>query len=164
MSDDYLKARRAGEKEYKARVAEGEYPFLPALDDILPDNNTMTHRTLGIMEIPVELIAGTKTCARQNSFAPNFMPLMEAKSEFGTKWDSLYKAQLQEGFNDPIKVFEYLHRFYVQEGNKRVSVSRYLDMPTISAIVTRIMPKKRGARERTDLCGVPGFLCCHRNL
>lgn len=142
MSDDYLKAKRAGEKEYKARVAAGEYPFLPALDDILPDNNTMTHRTLGLMEIPVDLIAGTKTCARQNSFAPNFMPLMEAKSEFGTKWDSLYRAQLQEGFNDPIKVFEYLHRFYVQEGNKRVSVSRYLDMPTISAIVTRIVPGK----------------------
>lgn len=142
MSDDYLKARKAGEKEYKAKAAAGEYPFLPALDDILPDCATMAQKALGVMEIPVEMIAGTKTRARQNSFAPNFMPLLEPKSEFGRKWDSLYNAQLREGFNDPIKVYEYLHRFYVQEGNKRVSVSRYLDMPAISASVTRIMPKK----------------------
>ena len=142
MSDDYMKARKAGEKEYKAKAAAGEYPFLPALDDILPDCATMAQKALGVMEIPVEMIAGTKTRARQNSFAPNFMPLLEPKSEFGRKWDSLYNAQLREGFNDPIKVYEYLHRFYVQEGNKRVSVSRYLDMPAISASVTRIMPKK----------------------
>ena len=65
MSDDYLKARKAGEKEYKAKAAAGEYPFLPALDDILPDCATMAQKALGVMEIPVEMIAGTKTRARQ---------------------------------------------------------------------------------------------------
>lgn len=140
MIDEYIKARKAGEKECKAKASKGEYPFLPALDDILPDNATMTQRTLGLMEIPVELIVGTKTMARQNSFAPNFMPLLESDSEFALKWANLYQAQISEGFSDPIKVYEYLHRFYVQEGNKRVSVSRFLDMPTITAEVTRIMP------------------------
>ena len=142
MSDEYMKARKAGEKESKARAAAGSFPFLPALDDILPDCGTMPQKALGIMEIPVEFIAGTKTRARQNSFAPNFMPLLEADTEFGSKWMDLYRAQLREGFNDPIKVYEYLHRFYVQEGNKRVSVSRFLDMPAISAEVTRIIPGK----------------------
>jgi len=140
MTDDYLKARKAGEKTYKEKVAEGEYPFLPALDDILPDADMLTHKPLGLMEIPVGMIAGTKTMARQNAFAPDFMPLLEPDSEFGTKWSSLYNAQISEGFSDPIKVYEYMHRFYVQEGNKRVSVSRYLDMPVIMADVTRIVP------------------------
>ena len=140
MTDDYLKARKAGEKEYKARIASGEYPYLPALDDILPDCDSMTQRYLGLMEIPSHMIAGTKTRARQNSFAPDFMPLLEPDTEFAAKWNSLYNAQITEGFSDPIKVYEYLHRFYVQEGNKRVSVSRFLDMPTISAEVTRILP------------------------
>lgn len=140
MVEEYLKARKAGEREYKARVSAGEYPFLPALDDILPGNDTMTHKALGLAEIPVGFIAGTKTRARQNAFAPNFMPLLEPDSEFGSKWSSLYSAQISEGFNDPVKVYEYLHRFYVQEGNKRVSVSRFLEMPVISADVTRIMP------------------------
>ena len=140
MTDDYMKALKAGEKEYKARVAAGEYPYLPALDDIAPDADTLTHQSLGIIEIPVELIAGTKTRSRQNSFAPDFMPLIEPDSEFAAKWNNLYMAQIREGFNDPIKAYEYLHRFYVQEGNKRVSVSRFLDMPTIAADVERIVP------------------------
>ena len=140
MTEEYGKALKAGEKEYKARLAAGDYPYLPALDDIAPDADTLAHQSLGIMEIPVELIAGTKTRARQNSFAPDFMPLMDPDSEFAAKWDNLYRAQISEGFNEPVKVYEYLHRFYVQEGNKRVSVSRFLDMPAIAADVTRIMP------------------------
>ena len=140
MTDDYIRAQKAGEKEYRARLAAGEYPYLPALDDIIPDSETLTQHSLGIMEIPVELIAGTKTRARQNAFAPDFMPLLEDGSEFAAKWSSLYRAQLDEGFSDPIRVYEYLHRFYVQEGNKRVSVSRYLDMPTITASVIRVIP------------------------
>lgn len=140
MTDEYLKAKKAGEKESRARAAAGEYPFLPALDDIQPDCDILPHKALGIMEIPTDLIYGTKTRARQNSFAPGFMPLLEADSEFAGKWSSLYRAQLREGFSDPIRVYEYLHRFYVQEGNKRASVSRFLDMPSISADVTRVMP------------------------
>ncbi|MBR5981422.1 MAG: BMP family ABC transporter substrate-binding protein, partial [Firmicutes bacterium] len=100
----------------------------------------MPKKSLGVMEIPVELIAGTKTRARQNAFSAGFMPLMEPETEFAYKWASLYSTQIGEGFSDPIKVYEYLQRFYVYEGNKRVSVSRFLEMPVISAEVTRVMP------------------------
>ena len=140
MIDEYIRARKAGEKEYKARLSAGEYPYLPALDGILPGNDAMPRHSLGIIEIPVEQIAGTKTQARQNSFAPDFMPLLDPDTEFAAKWSNLYQAQLEEGFNTPIKAYEYLHRFYVQEGNKRVSVSRFLGMPSISADVIRIIP------------------------
>ena len=140
MIDEYIKALRAGEKEYKARLAAGEYPYLPALDDICPDNDVLPQRNIGLQEIPVDLIAGTKTCARQNSFAPGFLPLLDSDTEFAAKWSNLYQAQLSEGFNSPIKAYEYLHKFYVQEGNKRVSVSRFLEMPTIMGDVIRIIP------------------------
>lgn len=147
MIDEYIKALRTGEKEYRERLSAGEYPYLPALDDICPDNDVMNQRSLGLLEIPVDLIAGTKTRARQNSFSPAFMPLLDADTEFAAKWSSLYRAQLDEGFNTPIKVYEYLHRFYVQEGNKRVSVSRFLDMPVIMAEVVRVMPPAEVMRE-----------------
>ncbi|MBR2547156.1 MAG: BMP family ABC transporter substrate-binding protein [Eubacterium sp.] len=140
MLDEYLKAQKAAQREYKARIARGELPFVEALDDIVPDSNVMKHQELGTIEIPTWLISGTMTRARQNSFAANFMPLLEADSEFAAKWENLYQAQLDEGFHSAIKVYEYLHRFYVQEGNKRVSVSRFLDMPTIMASVTRVIP------------------------
>ena len=147
MIEEYNKARRAGEREYKNRLAKGEYPFVPALDDIVPDNEVLGRRPVGLIEIPVWLIEGTKTRARQNSFAPGFMPLLDQDTEFAIKWSNLYNAQMEEGFNSPIKVYEYLHRFYVLEGNKRVSVSRFLDMPTIHADVTRIVPPEKVLEE-----------------
>ena len=140
MIDEYIKALKAGEKEYKARLAAGEYPYLPALDDVCPDHDTLSQRSMGLLEIPVDLVVGTKTRARQNSFAPDFMPLLDIDTEFASKWSNLYQAQLNEGFNSPIKAYEYLHKFYVQEGNKRVSVSRFLEMPSIMADVIRIVP------------------------
>lgn len=140
MLDEYIKAQKAAQREYKARMAKGESPFVEALDDVIHDNNAMKTQELGTIEIPTWLISGTRTRARQNSFAANFMPLLDPGSEFAVKWENLYLAQLDEGFHSAIKVYEYLHRFYVQEGNKRVSVSRFLDMPTIMADVTRMIP------------------------
>ena len=140
MIDEYARARKKGEHIYKTKTAQGEYPFLPALDDVLPASNTLSQQPLGLMEIPLALVAGTKTRARQNAFAPGFMPLLEPDTEFAMKWSSLYRAQMTEGFNSPIRVYEYLHRFYVLEGNKRVSVSRFLDIPVIMADVVRILP------------------------
>ena len=142
VEDDYKKAQKMAQKEYKARAAKGEFPYVRALDDVAPDSGTMSQRYLGTFEIPTWLIVGTKTRARQNSFAANFLPLLEHGSEFSMKWENLYQAQLEEGFKDAILVYEYLHRFYVQEGNKRVSVSRFLDNPMIMAQVYRIMPPK----------------------
>ena len=147
MIEEYIKAQNAGKKEYRAKLAAGEYPYLPALCDICPEHDKLNQRELGLIEIPVYLIAGTITRARQNSFAPGFMPLLDSDTEFAAKWSSLYQAQLNEGFNNPITVYEYLHRFYVQEGNKRVSVSRFLEMPAIMAEVTRLMPAAEVMRE-----------------
>ena len=150
MTEDYIKARKLGEKEVRARNAKGEYPYVPALDDIEPGADVLAHRHIGIIEIPVEMVKGTKTRARQNSFAANFMPLLNDKSELAAKWSSLYKTQISEGFSDPIKVFEYLHKFYVQEGNKRVSVSRYLGMLTIAADVIRVMPSQSEMKKHPE--------------
>ena len=142
VEDDYRKAQKMAQREYKARAAKGEFPYVQALDDVAPESSTMRQRYLGTFEIPTWLIVGTKTRARQNSFAANFLPLLNHGTEFSMKWENLYQAQLDEGFKDAILVYEYLHRFYVQEGNKRVSVSRFLDNPMIMAQVYRIMPTK----------------------
>ena len=41
---------------------------------------------LGFHEIPLNRIAGTRTAARSNSFAGNFMPLLGDDTEFAIKW------------------------------------------------------------------------------
>ncbi len=142
MADpEYSKALHAGQKAYRAALARNDYPYLPALDEFLPASDIQTEVPLGLMDIPLDQIVGTKTAGRQQAFACNFMPLMNEKSEFAVKWSSLYAYQIDEGVKDPIICYEYMNKYYVLEGNKRVSVFKYLNAYSIEGNVTRIVPK-----------------------
>lgn len=143
----YKEAQRLGEREYRACVAKGRSPCLPVLDDFLPPEKANAAVDLGLVQVPAELLVGTKTRGRVNAFAPNFMPILEEKTEFAAKWESLCQAHLREGIRDPVKVYEYMNRFYVEEGNKRVSVLKFFDAVTVPALVTRILPERTGDKE-----------------
>lgn len=140
MQDDYIKARKLGQKQYRKDVSSGRYPYIPSLEFLVDHVNKLTEVPVGLVEIPLSMIMGTRTSGRQQAFATNFMPILEPNSEFANKWSALYDSQIVEGIREPIKVYEYLHRFYVQEGNKRVSVSKFVDSYSILGNVTRIMP------------------------
>lgn len=144
--EDYRKARQMGLKESKFFQSKGGSPCLPVLDEILSEEQTCGQVELGLVDIPMELIVGTRSAGRSQAFSRNFMPLMAEDSEFAHKWTSLCKAHMEEGITDPIKVFEYMHTFYVVEGHKRVSVLRYFGAVTVSAEVTRILPAKDGSK------------------
>lgn len=144
---DYSAALKKGKRSYQLALAKGAYPYLPALDDILSYAEVTASVNLGLMDIPLSKIVGTKTAGRTNAFSGNFMPLLSEKSEFAAKWASLYNHQVNDGIRDPIVAYEFMHRFYVQEGNKRVSVMKFLDAYSIPGTVTRIIPKKTDDRE-----------------
>lgn len=139
--EDYSKAFKAGKKDYQARMLRGIRPTLQILDDILPEKGSYSEVQLGLVQIPTEQIVGTKTVARSNSFAGNFMPILRESSEFAVKWESLSDIHMREGIRDPIKAYEYMNKFYVEEGNKRVSVMKYFGAVSIPGNVTRIIPK-----------------------
>ena len=147
MIEDYNKAHRRGEREYRRCISAGKYPYLPALDDFLDVSRQQNQVPLGVTEIPLSMIVGTKTAGRQNAFAGNFMPLLSEKSEFALKWANLYDAQMNEGLRDPILAYEYLNRYYVQEGNKRVSVLKAVGAYAISADVIRILPEHTDSKD-----------------
>lgn len=140
--EDYSAARKLAQKASRAAVSNGEYPYLPALDEFVTREDLCGEQPLGIIDIPLDKIAGTKTSGRKNSFANNFMPLLREGTEFAAKWSSLYDAQMDEGIRDPILAYEYMTRYYVQEGNKRVSVLKYVKAASITANVIRLLPKK----------------------
>ena len=119
--DCYQKALRQGQRDYREKMNAGQSPFLPVLDDILQNVPVENQIPLGQVEIPLELLVGTKTSGRTAAFASNFMPLLGLKTEFATKWSNLCEAHLEEGIQNPILAYEFMNRFYVQEGNKRVS-------------------------------------------
>ena len=137
----YAAALKAGQKCYKEAVLKGEYPYPQVLDEILDEHLAVGRAELGVIDVPMDRIVGTKSEGRRNAFASNFMPLLPMESEFGAKWIALCSANLgSEGIRDPIRCFEDHGRFYVQEGNKRVSVLKSFDAPTIAGQVTRIIP------------------------
>lgn len=137
---DYIKARKLGEREYQRDVAAGKYPYLPALDEMLRNRNELKEEPVGQLEIPLSLVNGTLTKGRQQSFASNYMPLLSDDTEFAMKWVNVLAYQKREGISDPVKAYEFMGRFYIAEGNKRVSVLKFLGQPEISADVIRIMP------------------------
>ncbi len=140
-SQQYQEALRKGRRAYKERVLRGLYPYPQVLDEILDDAMTAGQVDLGLLDIPAQRVVGTKTQGRRNAFAANFMPLMPPDTEFSSKWITLCAAHLSdEGIREPVRCYEYLGRFYVQEGNKRVSVLKSYGAPSIPAYVTRIVP------------------------
>lgn len=139
-TEEYQKARKLGTKDYQKALSEGHYPYLPALDYMLESRTTMKEENVGLREIPLDFVVGTVTTGRQDAFARNFMPLLGSDTEFASKWISLYNYQTDEGIADAITCIEFMGKFYVSEGNKRVSVLKYLEQPTILANVTRVLP------------------------
>lgn len=145
----YKDALKLAQKEYRACISQGVSPCLPVLDDFVSTGNTAAMVDLGIVQIPAEHIVGTKTRGRMNAFSANFMPMLEEGTEFADKWKRLCNAHLTEGIRDPIKAYEYMNRFYVEEGNKRVSVLKFFDALSIPGHVYRIMPD--GSGEEVEL-------------
>ena len=132
VSEEYNRALKMGQREVSELSGQGKATNPGVLDDILPENSAQVVQDLGLLEIPSERIVGTKSAGRIAAFSPSFLPLLDAKTEFAGKWMTLCAAHLGDvGIRDAITCYEYLGNFYVQEGNKRVSVLRYYDSPRI---------------------------------
>lgn len=148
MTENYYReALKRGQKEKKNCINEGIDPYLPALDDMISSDKTITEINMGVMQVPSEWIVGTKTASRANAFARNFMPLLGPETEFGMKWENLCQSHVEEGIRDSVKAYEYMNRYYILEGNKRVSVLKFFDAVTIPTEVIRVLPVKDGSKE-----------------
>ncbi len=147
MIMDYSKAKKLGEREYRRRLVRGQYPYLPSLEEMVSGVDHMPEISLGLAEIPLDMVVGTRTTGRQNAFAANFMPLVGEDSEFAVKWSNLYDSQVEEGIRDPVKVYEFMNRFYVQEGNKRISVLNYVGAVSVLADIIRIRPPRTDSEQ-----------------
>ena len=142
-TEEFIQALKLGQKEYKEASAAGKQLHPLVLDELLSDDIAEPVIDVGLVDIPAERIVGVKASGRVTAFSATFRPLLDLKTEFGAKWVSLCEAHLGEtGITDPIQCYEYLGNFYVQEGNKRVSVLRHFESPQIPGYVKRILPNK----------------------
>ena len=145
VREEYLAALKEGQKEYAKLTDLGKDPGPAVLEELLPEVGKLTVQELKSQEIPMDRIVGTRTRGRTSALTASFRPLLPAESEFAQKWMNLCEANLSEtGIRDAILCYEYLGSFYVQEGNKRVSVLKHFGNTRILSDVRRILP------ERTD--------------
>mgnify|MGYP004524838077 FL=1 len=138
----YQAARKLG-RRFLSEHSKNEWKgYLPVLEDRLHGVEIVGEINLGYHEIPLKKVIGTRMASRSNSFAGNFMPLLADDTEFALKWQAVYSSQLREGIREHIKVYEYMNRYYVQEGNKRVSILNYVGAASVYANVTRLIPER----------------------
>ena len=143
VREEYLAALKEGQKEYARLTALGKDPGPAVLEELLPEVSKLTVQELKSQEIPMDRIVGTRTRGRTSALTASFLPLLPEESEFAQKWMNLCEAHLSEtGIRDAILCYEYLGSFYVQEGNKRVSVLKHFGNPRILSDVRRVLPEK----------------------
>lgn len=163
VMDHYSRARREGLRVYQAAIQANTDPFLPVLEEQVPNLATLSRLSLGIQSIPLSRVVGSVSQGRSYAFASNFMPILEGGSEFAGKWEHLCESVESQGVNQPITVLEYLGYYYVIEGNKRTSVMKYLEAQEIEADVTRAYaPRSEDSRvvsyyEYCDFCKETGL-------
>ena len=140
-TEEYEKALKEGQREYRECVLRRVDPNPLVLDDIIDPEISEKWQDVGLVNIPINRIVGTKNAGRTTAFTRSFLPLMEQETEFGRKWIQLCADHLGDtGIRNPIECFEYLGEFFVQEGNKRVSVLRHFGANVIAANIKRILP------------------------
>ena len=136
----YLDALRKGRKDRSQDLSHGGTGQLGDLESLLEGRSIVSRQPFALRDIPSRLVVGTVSKARGVGFSPKFLPLMEPKSEFASKWMYLCEAHMAEGFHHPVKLVEFLGNFYAEEGNKRVSVLKYFRVHSVSAEFVRWVP------------------------
>ena len=64
IMEEYIKACKAGKRDYQARMMKGQLPTLQVLDEILPPKGSYSEVPLGLVQIPIDQIVGTKSGGR----------------------------------------------------------------------------------------------------
>ena len=126
------------------------FPLTPvSLNMILDDSMISRKQELGILEIPTNLIVGVaEDSERRQLYTKNFLPVSPPDSDYADQWSRLYQVLLSDAdFYKPISCYEYLGKFYVCDGMKRVSAAKYHNVACLRAQVIRILPLNAASRE-----------------
>ena len=86
MIEDYKAAKKLADEAVKLAAKNNTSPNLPVLEIEGEKIEQLKVVSLGLIELPLDRIKGNKEKSRNNAFANNFMPLLEAYSEFAVKW------------------------------------------------------------------------------
>lgn len=145
--EQYQYALKKGRKQFLTDRYHRVDPYIKSLDSLV-NIYECAIVDIGQIDVPAELIVGTVNTDRRTSFASNFMPIIRGESEFSYKWINVCCYHLSDsGIADSPIAYEYLGKFYISEGNKRVSVLKSYGAVFIPCVVKRVMPKDKDSFE-----------------
>ena len=125
-------------------------PVCPAALSAILDEKMVSYRMdMGIMEIPTNLIIGVSYDTEDTKlYTQEFYPVCAPNTAYADSWRVLYRQYHEKNsFDDTISCFEYLGKFYVCDGLKRVSVAKIVGSKSIRAEVVRILPVRTESQE-----------------
>lgn len=145
----YNIAHSIASKNQRTLIARDENDHPVVLSTVADKSKVSEAVYIGIMDIPVDKIVGVVASGVEDHlYTPDFLPLASENSEFAAKWRSLYRDYFtDEGIRNPIGCYEYLGRFYITDGLKRVSVLKSCGAATVTAQVVRLMPVESQDKE-----------------
>lgn len=137
----YASVHALAKKTVKDFEKESADPYLIDMENEVDDSMITQQVDLGVMEIPVRQIVGVASAYPNMEYTYDFKPLAQEDSEFAESWCQLYLDYLSDrGLTEPIECIEYLGRFYVADGKKRVSVLKAHGEGRVQARVVRWIP------------------------
>ncbi len=132
---DFDRARR---RAFFGRIVarlRRECSRLLAFDEIGEGHLTHNRRRLGLSDVNVSKIVGT--VGRQEAFDRGSMPTRTSLAE---RWKRVDRA-FHLGLDLPaVRLYKMGDSYFVEDGNHRVSVARYQEVPTIEADVIEFFP------------------------
>ena len=112
----------------------GSGASLPVLLRGVARRRSRARRSVGIQTVELAKVEGS--VGRCWDFDRAFMPVCSCRGE---RWRRIDRA-LREGKQlPPVKLYKLGERYFVEDGNHRVSVSRYRGLPMIEAEVTELL-------------------------
>lgn len=107
---------------------------LPTLDEVCGDLSHYRRVAHGVKSIPLAAIVGSE--GRAHEFDAQFLPRATYLKE---RWTRVADAMRQGLRLPPIQVYKLGERYFVCDGNHRVSVARHNGQDTIAANVTELV-------------------------
>jgi hypothetical protein len=133
---------KASLRHWKARLQRDRaYEHLLSFDEAKGALTRWTQGYLGMRTVEVEKIAGS--VGRYRDFDGSFLPLKKSMID---RWGRIDRAYHRGDELPAVSLYKIGDRYFVRDGNHRVSVARYHRVVTIDAEVVEL----RG-RTRTDV-------------